>query len=110
MPAKMTIEKLLRKYFSKEVANALLAKIDEMIEGKRNAAEIESAIMASISTQIENEILTLAISKTAPITPVKAKSIQTGIGSRIRPIAVSPKIGPLVEVRVGALVAVRAKS
>ncbi|MGA2262331.1 MAG: hypothetical protein ABSH28_12955 [Acidobacteriota bacterium] len=80
MPPKMNIEELFRQYLSKEDADALLAKVDTMVNKKKSAAEIESVIMVDISRQIEKQIV-----KTIRR---KASEIDVDINASIRPVAV----------------------
>ncbi len=101
MPAKLDVKSLLRKHLGKETADAILKKIDDMAKEKATAAQIEKAIMADISTEIEKAVISAVIAKIGPITPIKVTPIQVDIRSKILPIVVSPKINAGVQVKVG---------
>jgi len=101
MPERTDIGTLLRKHLGKEVADAMTAKIDKMIAGKKSAAEIERVVMADLTAHIEKEVTMAVISKIGPITPIKVKPIQTDIKSKIGPISVSSKVGPPIKVNIG---------
>lgn len=102
MPAKRDVKTLFRKNLGKETADAILKKIDTMVKKKATAAQIEKAIIADISAEIEKAVTSTVIAKIGPITPIKVKPIQVDIKSKITPpITVSPKINTGVQVKVG---------
>jgi len=101
VPAQANIGAVLKKHLGKEVADAMMAKIDKMIAQKKSAAEIERTIHADLAAHIEKEVTAAVIAKIGPITPIKVKPIQTDVKSKIGPISVSVKVGPPIKVNVG---------
>jgi hypothetical protein len=101
MPEKQDIGKLLRQSLGREAAEAMLARINEMVAKGAKAAAIEKAIIADLQAHIEQQVVSTVIAKIGPITPVKVQPIQAQVKPAIKPITVSPKINTGVSVKVG---------
>jgi len=101
VPAKVDIGTLLTKHLGKEVAAAMVAKIDKMITEKKSAPEIEKVIQADLAAHVEKEVTAALISKIGPIIPIKVSPIQTDVKSKVGVIGVSAKVGPPIQVKVG---------
>jgi hypothetical protein len=99
MASKLNVEALVRKKLGKETGDAVLAKIDKMVAEKKTAVEIQKAIMADISIQIEKAVVATVIAKIGPITPIKVTPIQSAVKTTIGPIIITPKINSGIQLR-----------
>lgn len=97
----VNVEKMLRDNLGKEVADAMLGKIDKMVKAGAKPAAIEKMVQADLLNHVEQAVVTTVLAKIGPIQPIKVKPIQVSIKPAIRPIIVSPKINTGVSVKIG---------
>ena len=103
------LKTLLTKYLGKEVATAMLAKIDLMVKKGRRAADIERTITKDVIAEVEKGVVSTVIAKIGPMTPIKVQPIRTAVKQAIRPITISPmiKTGVLSKTGIHSKVATR---
>ena len=110
MPTENQVIQLFEKHLGKEAAQTILAKMDKMTKAKATPAQMETAVIADISAQIEKQVVDTVAAKIGPISPIKVKPISVSVQPKIKIITIGPKIsvlvGPPIQVKVGPAVKV----
>lgn len=101
MAKQTSIESLLAKNLGKDVAAAMVDKIDKMVKEGASASDIEKTLGQDLANHIENGVVSAVVAKIGPITPIKIKPIQADVKVKITPISTSVKIGPSISVKTG---------
>ncbi len=99
MPAKKNARKLLTAHLGKDVADAVLAKIDTMVKEGASPAKIERAVQVDISNEIEKQVYSAVLAQIGPIQPIRIKPIQVSIKPAVKPV-------PSIQVSSGISVAI----
>jgi hypothetical protein len=100
MPKQMDLESLLKDQLGKEVADAMLSKVDEMVKTGKSADAIEKALTGDLLTHVEKQVTLAVIAKIGPITPIKVKPISVDIKTSIKPISVSSSVKNSIQIKV----------
>ncbi len=104
MPKTKDVRSIMRKQLGKEVADAMLNKVDKMVKGGASSSAIEKAFADDLTAHIEKQVVSAVITNIGPIQPIAVKpiaaSVKTAIGPSIRvptirPISVEP--GPFTK-------------
>ncbi len=71
-----SLERLLRKSLGRKAADALLAKIDRMVEHGASAAAIEKAVTADLQKEFVQQVVSATVSGvgTAEVGAIQAKA------------------------------------
>ncbi len=95
------LETLLTRYLGKEVAAAMLDKVDKMVKQGKSAGVIERAITKDVIAEVEKGVVSTVIAKIGPMTPIKVQPIRAAVKKAINPIAITPLIKTGVGSKVG---------
>jgi len=110
MAGKRDVRSLMRKQLGKDVADAMLNKVDKMVKRGATSAAIEKAFSEDLTAHIEKQVVSTVIAKIGPLTPLTVKPIQSSVKSTIAPsvgVSVKNAVTPSVKTTVSPAVGVK---
>ncbi len=81
-----SLEQLLRKSLGRKAAEALLAKIDRMVDDGASAAAIEKAVTADLQKEFVQQVVSATVSEIGPVAPSDVRAIKSNVKPVVRAI------------------------
>ena len=110
MAGKQNVRSVMRKHLGKQVADAMLNKVDKMVKRGATAAAIEKTFADDLTAHIEKQVVSAVVAKIGPLTPLTVKPIQSSVKSTIAPsvgVSVKSTITPSVKSTISPAVGVK---
>ena len=100
MAKKQNMRAVMRKQLGKQVADAMLDRVDKMVKQGKSATAIQNAFAADLTAHIEKQVISAVVTNIGPITPLTVKPISSSVKSTIAPsvgVSVKSSIAPSVK-------------
>jgi hypothetical protein len=85
MAKKKDARSIMRQHLGKEVGDAMLSRVDDMLKRGASAEAIEKAFARDLTAHIEKLVVSAVITNIGPLQPISVKPIQSSVKSAIAP-------------------------